>query len=47
MFENMDALGEGHDKFKGVTAELACADAAVDIHPGALRYYQEIGLLAE
>lgn len=47
MFENIDALGEGHDKFKGVTAELACADAAVDIHPGALRYYQEIGLLAE
>lgn len=45
MFENQAELANGHAKFELLSAENAVAGASVDIHPGALKYYQEVGAL--
>lgn len=45
MFENLDALTSGHSKFALVTAEKAAENGSVPMHPGAEKYYKEIGVL--
>ncbi len=45
IFENLDALGKAHNKGKSVTLEHALDGMTLDIHPGALKYYKEVGLV--
>lgn len=45
MFENLAELQNGHDKFKLLSKESALDGANVPLHPGAEKYYKEIGLL--
>ena len=45
-WENLDTLGKAHAVMKSVTREMAVADlAGIPLHPGAEKYYREIGLL--
>ena len=41
MFDNKDALTEGHAKFGFLDPESASAGATVTMHPGAEKYYKE------
>ena len=45
MFDNKDALTKGHAKFGFLDPETASAGATVTMHPGAEKYYKEIGVL--
>ena len=44
MFDNADALKEAHAKFEYLDAEYA-AKGTVPLHPGAEKYYKEIGVI--
>ena len=44
LFENLDELARGHAKGKEVTAASAITGVSVPFHPGAKKYYNEIGL---
>ncbi len=44
LFENLDDLKAGHAKFELVSAETALDGASAPVHPGALKYYEEIGV---
>ncbi|MBQ7159376.1 MAG: TAXI family TRAP transporter solute-binding subunit [Treponema sp.] len=44
LFENLDALGAAHAKGKEVSAKSAVTGVSVPFHPGAVKYYSEIGL---
>lgn len=45
-WENIDSLGEAQGNLKGLTPEEAVKDIAdLPLHPGAARYYTEIGVL--
>ncbi len=45
MFDNKDALTEGHAKFGFLDPKTACSGATVTLHPGAEKYYKEVGVL--
>lgn len=45
IFENVDQIKESHPSAKGITLETAAKGSPIDIHPGALRYYEEQGVL--
>lgn len=46
LWENIDALGEAQANLKGLKAEDAVKDIAdLPLHPGAEKYYKEIGVL--
>lgn len=46
LWENMDKLGESQAPLRGLTAEAAVQDIAdLPLHPGAQRYYEEIGVI--
>lgn len=46
LWENIDELGEAQANLKGLTAEEAVKDIAdLPLHPGAEKYYKEIGVL--
>ena len=45
LFENLDELGAAHAKGKEVSAKSAVTGISVPFHPGAAKYYKEIGLL--
>jgi hypothetical protein len=45
LFENLEELGAAHAKGKEVSAKAAVTGISVPFHPGALRYYKEIGVL--
>lgn len=45
MFDHQAELSEGHAKFSLLTPESASAGATVPMHPGAEKYYKEIGVL--
>ncbi len=49
MFENKDAIAEAHVKGAELNVETAIdgIPAEVPLHPGAAKYYKEIGVLAE
>lgn len=44
IFENLDELGAAHAKGKEISAEKAITGVSVPFHPGAVKYYKEIGL---
>ena len=44
LFENLDELARGHAKGKEVSATSAITGVSVPFHPGAKKYYKEIGL---
>lgn len=46
LWENIDKLGEAQAPLKGLTPEAAVQDIAdLPLHPGAEKYYREIGVL--
>lgn len=45
MFESKDALGKAHAKFDFLDAGKASLSGSVPLHPGALKYYKEIGVI--
>lgn len=44
LFENLDYLGNAHAAAKAITLDKA-TNSPIPIHPGAERYYKEVGLL--
>lgn len=45
-WENLDELGKAHSVMKTVTREMAVTDlSGIPLHPGAEKYYREVGLL--
>ena len=45
LFSNLVELGNGHAKGKEVSAKTAITGVSVPFHPGAIKYYKEIGLM--
>lgn len=45
MFENLDQLVAAHAAAKGIKREKAAADMPIPLHPGAEKYYREVGLI--
>ena len=45
LFSNLTDLGNGHAKGKEVSPETAITGVSVPFHPGAIKYYKEIGLM--
>jgi TRAP transporter TAXI family solute receptor len=45
MFDNMDTLVAAHSAAKGIVRDEAIKSLPVPLHPGAERYYREVGLL--
>ncbi len=43
--ENLDQLGEGHAVYAELTPELMAQDLNMPMHPGAEKYYREIGAI--
>ncbi len=44
IFENIDELASAHAKGKELSAAQAVTGVSVPFHPGAVKYYKEIGL---
>lgn len=44
LFENLDQLGQSHEKGKHVNLESALEGLSLDLHPGAAKYYDEQGI---
>ena len=45
MFDNKEELVKGHAKFEFLDAEYAVSGASVPLHPGAEKFYKEMGVL--
>jgi TRAP transporter TAXI family solute receptor len=45
MCDSMDYLHKVHANLKGLTPQIMAKDVMVDLHPGAAKYYREIGAL--
>ncbi len=45
MFDNKSALEAGHAKFQFLDTTFASAGASVPLHPGAEKYYREVGAI--
>jgi TRAP transporter TAXI family solute receptor len=45
MYENLDQLVAAHAAAKGIKREKAAADMPIPLHPGAEKYYREVGLI--
>ncbi|CAM5781390.1 TAXI family TRAP transporter solute-binding subunit [Rhizobacter fulvus] len=45
MFENLPAMVAAHNAAKGITREGAVSGTTVTFHPGAEKYYREVGLM--
>jgi uncharacterized protein len=45
LWENYEILGNAHSQGKNITPETALDGQPVPLHPGAERYYKEVGLL--
>ena len=45
LFENLDRMRSAHAAAEGITPEGAIAGVSIPLHPGAERYYREIGLI--
>jgi TRAP transporter TAXI family solute receptor len=45
LFENLDALVAAHTAAKAINRENAIKSLPVPLHPGAAKYYKEVGLL--
>ncbi|MAQ35905.1 MULTISPECIES: TAXI family TRAP transporter solute-binding subunit [Thioclava] len=45
LFEHLDTLKAAHSAANGISAEAAVQGLPIPLHPGAERYYKEIGIL--
>lgn len=45
MFEHLDRLGNAHSAAKSISLEKATKNLPIPLHPGAERYYKEVGAL--
>jgi TRAP transporter TAXI family solute receptor len=45
LFENLDALVAAHTAAKEIKRENAAKDPPAPLHPGAVKYYKEVGLM--
>ncbi|EXF42720.1 periplasmic binding protein [Pseudomonas sp. BAY1663] len=45
MFDNLSALGNAHSAAKDIKLENATKNLPIPLHPGAERYYKEVGVL--
>lgn len=45
MFENLERLGNAHSAAKDIKLETAAKNLPIPLHPGAERYYKEVGAL--
>ncbi|MGI6574783.1 MAG: TAXI family TRAP transporter solute-binding subunit [bacterium] len=45
IYENTDRVHQIHDMVKGFDRERAAEDVGIPYHPGAVKYYKEIGLM--
>ncbi len=45
LFENLELLGNSHHKGKSVSLEHALDGISVPVHPGAAKYYKEVGVM--
>ena len=45
IFENLGRLGNAHSAAKDIKLETAAKDLPIPLHPGAERYYKEVGAL--
>jgi TRAP transporter TAXI family solute receptor len=45
MFENLDQMTAAHAAAKAIRKETAAKGSPVPLHPGAEKYYKEIGVL--
>ena len=43
--EELDAIGQGHVVYAALTPEAMAQDLGIEMHPGAARYYREIGVM--
>ena len=44
VFENLDAFKKLHPSYAGLTREGMLEGISAPIHPGAMKYYKEVGL---
>ena len=44
LYENTETLGKVHPKGKEISAETALQSVSIPVHPGAAKYYAEIGV---
>ena len=47
IYENIDAITVGHKKGAELNAATACDGISIPMHPGAVKYFTEIGTIAE
>lgn len=45
LFENLESFRKTHPALEGLTKEFALEGLSAPIHPGALKYYREVGLM--
>lgn len=45
IFENLDTIHSAHERGKLVTLETALEGMPIELHPGAERYFKEVGLI--
>ena len=45
LFENLDRLADAHPAAKAIRLERAINGLPIPLHPGAERYYREVGVL--
>ncbi|WP_120997098.1 TAXI family TRAP transporter solute-binding subunit [Stutzerimonas urumqiensis] len=45
MFENLDSLANAHSAAKSINLDTAAKNLPIPLHPGAERYYKEVGAL--
>jgi TRAP-type uncharacterized transport system substrate-binding protein len=43
--ENLKCIGDTYAPAKEITRELAASELANPFHPGAIRYFKEVGLM--
>lgn len=44
IFEGLDTIGKSHDMAKNITLENAIEGMPIDLHPGAQKYFDEVGV---
>ncbi|MBE6569342.1 MAG: TAXI family TRAP transporter solute-binding subunit [Ruminococcaceae bacterium] len=47
IYENIPAITTGHKKGEELNAQTACDGISIPMHPGAVKYFTEIGTIAE
>ena len=43
--ENIDKIAKSNPAAKALSLQTAVKDISIELHPGALRYFKEVGLL--